>query len=212
MALTPAQAWHALDDGSRERLKKAGVRNGPDLAELHNRELLALDGVGRVTVAKIRALLPPPPDPEAGHLEPQPHGGALRRGNPGNKGGRSYPNELRRKLTESFAERIDFVEDVVDGKEGEIELSHRCPECKTYSKVTLKTAKMSDRLKAWELMGKYGPGSGHTFTKEEVGEIMTELARDLQLRLRDEWERRRADEFTLELVGSWKSIIRGRVA
>lgn len=203
--MSPAEKWLALDDRVRERLEAAGVSSGPELAKLGTRELQDLPGVGAATIRAVRELFAAP----GGGLVPQPHGGALRRGNPGNKGGGSLPNELRRRLTESFAQRIDFAERVVDGDEGEVQLSVSCPACGTSHNVTLPGARVSDRLRAWELMGKYGPGSGHTFTKEEVSSVMTELARDLQARLREEWGRRRADEFMMELTESWQLILRG---
>lgn len=203
--MTPAERWLALPQPARDRLKAAGVTNGEQLAGMGTRELDALPGVGHQTVRAVREQFPAP----GGALVAQPHGGALRRGNPGNKGGRGYPNELRRRLTESFIDRVDFAERIIDGEEGTQTVTASCGQCGSSVRVEVPGARVGDRLRAWELLGKFGPGAGHTFSKEEVAALMTELARDLQLRLRDTWGRQRADEFMVELTGSWRDLLRG---
>ena len=70
-------------------------------------------------------------------LVPQPHGGALRVGNPGNVGGAGRPpSEIREKLRGSFAQRIGIIEELADDK----------------------AVSPSDRLKALDMLGKYGLG------------------------------------------------------
>lgn len=80
-----------------------------------------------------------------GGLVKQPHGGAIRRGNPGNKGGPGIaPNALRRALRGSLARRIPTLRDIADGKgEG---------------------VKPADQLAAINLMARYGIGTETTMT------------------------------------------------
>ena len=67
---------------------------------------------------------------------PQPHGGALRRGGKkGNKGGPGrVPSEVRAKCLGSFAKRIKVAEQIADSP----------------------TSSNADRLKALDLLAKYG--------------------------------------------------------
>lgn len=71
-----------------------------------------------------------------GALVPQPNGGALRNGGT-NAGGTGRPSsELRRRLKEAGADRIKVLEEIADSKE----------------------VKESDRIKAIDMMLKYGLG------------------------------------------------------
>lgn len=76
-------------------------------------------------------------------LVPQPHGGALLAGGkPGNIGGTGRPkSQVRAALLASFDARIPLLEEIVDNTE----------------------AKIEERLKALDMLAKYGLG-----TKDEV--------------------------------------------
>ena len=66
---------------------------------------------------------------------PQPHGGALRRGDkPGNKGGRP-PSAVREACRLAFHQRLKVLKDIADGKID---------------------ASPADRIKAVDTLGKYG--------------------------------------------------------
>lgn len=63
------------------------------------------------------------------------NGGRLKRGNPGNRGGSGRPpSEVRAKCLGSFAKRIKIAEQIADSKE----------------------SSNADRLKALDLLAKYG--------------------------------------------------------
>jgi hypothetical protein len=83
-----------------------------------------------------------------GALVPQSHGGALRNGGT-NRGGSGRPASLiRKKLQGSFAKRIKTLEEIADDP----------------------TANKPDRLKAIDLMGKYGLGTTKELTVDTVRE------------------------------------------
>ena len=90
-------------------------------------------------------------------LVPQPGGkGALQVGNLGNKGGPGRPpSSLRKRLRDSADDRIKVLEDVADG--GDLD------------------AKPSDRIKAVDILLKYGLGPGGKWAQEDVVELMQEL-------------------------------------
>ena len=74
-------------------------------------------------------------------------GGILRVGNPGNKGGTGRtPSALRAQLRGSLADRIGIIEAVADSE----------------------SATNSDRLKAVELLARYGLGEETTLTAGQV--------------------------------------------
>lgn len=82
-------------------------------------------------------------------LVPQPHGGALLSGGkPGHAPGTGRPASLiRKKLRGSFAQRIKTLEEIADTAENN-----------------------NDRLKAIDLMGKYGLGTTKELTVDTVRE------------------------------------------
>lgn len=100
-----------------------------------------------------------------GVLIPQAHGGALRNGGT-NKGGTGRPPSiLRDQLRGSFADRVAVLEKIadgeaiakmrgMDGKETEIQVS----------------ADVSDRLKAIDMLAKYGLGTVKEVSVENVRE------------------------------------------
>jgi hypothetical protein len=86
-------------------------------------------------------------EPAVGSLKPQPHGGALRHGNPGNKGGRPS-SVIREALRLDFSRRRRLLREIADNKplrdkDGE-------PGDRPYS--------VADQLRALDLMAKYGLG------------------------------------------------------
>ena len=83
-----------------------------------------------------------------GTLVPQPNGGALRNGNPGNKGGLGViPKVARQRALESWYQRIPLAEQIADDPE----------------------EKSDTRLAAWDKLGKFGFGSeGSTIAAAQV--------------------------------------------
>lgn len=103
---------------------------------------------------------------------PQPHGGALLTGGvPGNKGGTGRPpSELRAQLRGSFAERVKVLEQFADGS---MPLRERCPKCGHEEPASLATAlpvEPSDRLRALDMLAKYGLGTLKEISVENVRE------------------------------------------
>lgn len=84
-------------------------------------------------------------------------GGFLQVGNPGNKGGMGQPaSYIRARCREAFAQRIGFLERLADGK--------------------IKRAATVDRVRAMDMLGKYGALQVITVDPpdrpEEAGELM----------------------------------------
>lgn len=104
-------------------------------------------------------------------LVPQPHGGAIQRGGtPGNPGGGRPPSVLRERLRGSFAERIPVLEGFADGV---VPLSQRCEFCGKEPTEKLEAVLKvlgNDRLRALEIMAKYGLGVTKALSDEEVKE------------------------------------------
>ena len=117
---------------------------------------------------------------KTGELVPQPHGGALLNGMAKNHvpGPGRPPSELRERLKGSLAERIKVVEEIAD------EITHT----------------PADRLRAIDLLAKYGLG-----TKEEITlvseDVRTRLERQVSLiASRPTWTR---EDLLTELEGVW---------
>lgn len=106
-------------------------------------------------------------------LVKQPHGGALLPGGTGAYGaGPGRPaSEIRKRLRGTFSERLDILEDIA--RNGE---------------------KSSDRLKALDLMAKYGLGAAKGYDEALVEALGKAVAEELS----DEvWERIRAKWVTI---------------
>ena len=84
-------------------------------------------------------------------MRPGRNGGRLRNGSrPGNKGGTGRPpSEIRKKLRGSFEERIKVIEAIADDAK----------------------ASTAERLKALDLMAKYGLGTTSTSTDTEGNDV-----------------------------------------
>lgn len=123
----------------------------------------------------------------------QENGGALRRGNPGNAGGPGRPaSALRQELRGSFAERKHVLEDIVDGEAIQrmkvplaLLLPHvECPNCGEIGVVAKErsaelvqiearvSASPADRIKALDLMAKYGLGAAR-LTEDDIKARLT---------------------------------------
>ena len=106
----------------------------------------------------------PPKSPEkspAGELVPQPHGGALRNGStPGtNAGGTGRPpSAIREKLRGSFSNRIATLERIADD-DGQT---------------------TADRIRALDLLAKYGLGTTRELTVETVRGRLEETIRAIE--------------------------------
>ncbi len=115
---------------------------------------------------------------------PQPHGGAiLQGGNPGNRGGSGGgrpPSVLRQRLRDSADDRMKVLEEVADGEDP--------------------NAKPSDRIKAVDILLKYGLGEEKGWAHELVAELVRDLA--------DAIERHVHDRDTLKAIeGEFRSAI-----
>lgn len=102
---------------------------------------------------------------------PQPHGGALLSGGmPGNRGGTGRPpSELRARLRGSFEDRIKTLEAFADGA---MPLREKCEKCGHEPIPTLAAmpVESSDRLRAIDMMAKYGLGTLKEVSVENVRE------------------------------------------
>lgn len=98
-----------------------------------------------------------------GALIPQPHGGALRNGGT-NKGGTGRPPSIiREQLRGSFADRVAVLEKIADG---EAVAKMKAPDGKeTEIQVS---ADIGDRLKAIDMLAKYGLGTVKEISVENV--------------------------------------------
>lgn len=164
-----------------------------------------------------------------GRRMPQPHGGVLVAGAGGGrenglKGGRP-PSELRKRLVGALADRVQVAEAIADGapvKRAHIPLATvlryaTCPTCgdalKKRAEVPdgdvalvslegLESATPSDRIKALDLMAKFGLG-----TKDEVSvvspDVRLRLERTVQLIAQQEtWT---AEDLLARLDGIWST-------
>ena len=113
-------------------------------------------------------------------LVQQQHGGALRVGNPGNRGGPGRPpSALRERLRGSLDERVAVLEEIADNPD----------------------ASDRDRIKAVDILGKYGLGTVREVTVEDVRE---KLRTTLEL-LRQELDEDQADHLIGRLQTIWTS-------
>lgn len=98
---------------------------------------------------------------------PQPHGGALYAGGvPGHRGGPGRPPSMLRELLRgSFAERLAVLEAIADGQPI---VRVRLPDGS--ESETVVSASPADRLRALDLMAKYGLGTQMGLPMNGAGE------------------------------------------
>lgn len=110
---------------------------------------------------------------------PQPHGGGLYTGGvPGNHGGPGRPpSVLRERLRGSFEQRVPVLEGIADDQK----------------------ADPQDRIRAMDVMGKYGIG---TLKELSLDEVRERLRQTLQV-IRQELSREVADTITERLRVVW---------
>ena len=153
---------------------------------------------------------------------PQEHGGALRQGNPGNRGGIGRPKSLvRQRCRDSFDERIPVLEKIVDG----VPIEHiqiplaavvgllTCPKgCGPMVPVdpdmaliqtvdASKSARAADRIRAMAELGRFGVG-------ERTEQVHTMVSPDIRGRLQRQAEvmLSRLNWSTAELVEALRPI------
>lgn len=99
-------------------------------------------------MSTVRTPAETPAQTPAGALVPQPHGGALRHGSlPGNPPGPGAPpSELRARLRGSLEQRVRVVEEIADRAD----------------------ASDADRLRAIDLLARYGLGTTRELSVEHV--------------------------------------------
>lgn len=114
-------------------------------------------------------------------------------GVPGNAGGTGRPpSAVRHAARESFASRINVLEEIADGATT-IELREQCPSCGYESpekvRIPLKTA-AADKVKALDLLGRVGIPQQREYVLPEVRERVVHTAQVLREELNaDDYER-----------------------
>ncbi len=89
-------------------------------------------------------------------LVPQPHGGALLAGGkPGNKGGGRTPSEIRELMRKPLAKLLPIITEIAEAKDTQ---TVTCPKCGEKFEAT-SWVKASDKLKAVDLLARYGIGT-----------------------------------------------------
>ncbi len=97
-------------------------------------------------------------------LVPQAHGGALRTGGKlGNRGGGRTPNELRELFRKPLAKLLPIITEIAESKDIQ---EVTCPHCNEKHEV-ITWLKAGDKLKAVDLLGKYGLGT-HQWVEHEA--------------------------------------------
>ena len=99
-----------------------------------------------------------------GKLIPQPHGGALKRGNPPPKGGwpgaGKVSSKVREKCRQQFERSIDVLGDIAMGKSGSE--GNPCPT-------------PGEQVRAADTLAKYGLGEAKCIISREMAEVAVEV-------------------------------------
>lgn len=121
-------------------------------------------------------------------LEPQPHGGALRQGNPGNRGGGRLPNAIRRKARRMLATRLDIVGHIADGVTVQFDDGEQ---------LKWVSPRPAERLQALKLLADWGLGP-----PVSVADVQERMAQQLLvIRSRETWT---AEELITALRAVWR--------
>ena len=88
-------------------------------------------------------------------LIPQKHGGALRVGNPGNKGGGRTPGEIRELMRQPLAKLLPIITAIAEASDLQ---EVTCPHCDGKHEV-VSWLKARDKLQAVDLLARYGVGT-----------------------------------------------------
>lgn len=154
-----------------------------------------------------------------GELVPQPHGGALRNGGTSKGGPGRTVSEVRVALKQAFAGRMTVLEDIADGEAVQrarvpllTVLPHAtCPKCGTGLKAKdvdgallievngHVSASPADRMKALDLMAKYGIGTLKEVSSDDVRDKLRATLALLTERLGPE----AAEPIIREMEGIW---------
>lgn len=115
-------------------------------------------------------------------LVPQPHGGALQVGNPGNVGGPGRPpSAIREDLRGDFDERRRVLREIADAN---LPIREKCPACGHEPKpTTTELVAVRDRVRAIDIMGKYGLGTVRELSVDHVKSRLEEMYRLLAVEL-----------------------------
>lgn len=130
-------------------------------------------------------------------MRPQPHGGALRTGNPGHGGGPGRPpSALRALARESFADRVRTLELIADGY-----APRRDPET---GASTLMPAEVKDQLRALDMLAKYGLGEARGIDVETVRRALKQTVHVIAVTLGS--ESKEYKELAPKLREIWNSV------
>lgn len=140
--------------------------------------------------------------PAAVALVPQPHGGAIKTGgNPGNRGGGRTPSELRRRLREAAADRVEILEEIADGivKIPVVGVCEKCGHQHSAEKMGIKdiiekAVSANDRKQAIDTLLKYGVG-----TQDEISVVSPDVMARLEAQ---------ASRFVAELEADALAIVK----
>lgn len=112
--------------------------------------------------------------PETGALVRQPHGGALRYGGTNRGGTGRPPSAIREQLRGDFDRRRRILREIADGK-----AMVRVRDAEGKETESLVSAAPRDRLRAIDIMGKYGIGTVRELTVDHVSSRLEETYRVL---------------------------------
>ena len=145
-----SEPWCQLQPEVRDALWAADLVTVEQIATTTIRELAKIEGVSEPAARKIRKLVPRPRKSVV-PMRPGRNGGTLQTGNP--QGSGRIRIEVRQACRDAFHGRISILEDIADETE----------------------ASLVDRMKAIEILGRYGVGT-HA---ETVDRVKIEDVRDL---------------------------------
>ena len=183
--------WTELQPSTRDALLSAGLDTVEKIAALSYREIARRAGIGKWKAQQVRKLIPtasvhtgkaPDPGLPAVPMRRQPHGGALRTGNPGNTG--PPPSTIRTAFRKAAADGPAVLAAIM-----------------AHGETT-----PADRMRAAEIAAKFGlglPKAEDALTIEQVQELVRTLA-DATVPFVD-------DESVPALERAWQSVLGERL-